>query len=133
MRASIRLKLGMAFAVVIVLAAISTGFGIRSLAELNGAMDTVLQGPVERVQMADDLFADLLQALRAQKNMLLVADDEAQRTSYAAEGMRQRNAMARRAVSKKANGHAMPTEIAGIALDMRQGGGDSQDRQFVRY
>jgi methyl-accepting chemotaxis protein len=85
MRATIKLKLGLAFGVVILLSAISAGLGIRSLGTINGAMDDVLQGPVQRVQMADTLALDLLEALRAEKNTFLAGDDAQQRATYAAQ------------------------------------------------
>jgi methyl-accepting chemotaxis protein len=93
MRATIKLKLGLAFGIVIVLSAISAGLGIRSLGTINEAMDNVLQGPVQRVQMADALALDLMQALRAEKNAILVSDDVERRTGYATQSAKQRDAM----------------------------------------
>jgi methyl-accepting chemotaxis protein len=93
MRATIKLKLGLAFAVVIVLSAVSAGLGIRGLGTINESMDNVLQGPVQRVQMADALALDLMQALRAEKNAILVSEDAERRTAYAALDARQRDAM----------------------------------------
>jgi methyl-accepting chemotaxis protein len=91
MRTTIKLKLGLAFAVIIALSTISAGLGIRSMASLNTEMDAMLQGPVQRVQMAEELFIDLLQALRAQKNTMLAGDDLQQRNLYAAETAKQRD------------------------------------------
>ena len=93
MRATIKLKLGLAFATVIVLAAVSAGLGISSLASLNDEMEATLQGPVQRVQMAEELFIWLLQALRAEKNLILAGSDAEQRSRYAAELAKQRDEM----------------------------------------
>jgi methyl-accepting chemotaxis protein len=93
MRVTIKLKLTLAFAVIIVLSAISAGLGVRSLAALDAGLDDVLQGPAQRVQMADDMFVDLLQALRAEKNTILTADDASQRNAFAVEAIKQRDEM----------------------------------------
>jgi len=93
MHATIKLKLGLGFAIVIVLSAVSAGLGINSLATLNAESEAMVQGPVQRVQMADELFTDLLQALRAQKNMLLAGDNVADRAKYNAQVLAQRDVM----------------------------------------
>jgi methyl-accepting chemotaxis protein len=71
MRFSIRMKLGAAFAVIIALTVLTAGVGISSLSSLNGAMRELVTGPVERMQIAEELFIDLLQVARAEKNMVL--------------------------------------------------------------
>ncbi len=91
MRATIKLKLGLAFAAVIVLSAISAGLGIRSLGTLDTEMDAIVQGPVQRMQMADELFIDMLQALRAEKNLILAGEDPARRKTYVAALAAQRD------------------------------------------
>ena len=93
MHASIRQKLGLAFAMVIVLAAVSAGLGIRSLASLSDEMDEALQGPAQHVQIAQQLFIDLLTALRAQKNLMLAGDDLAERAKYAGQTVAQHGVM----------------------------------------
>jgi methyl-accepting chemotaxis protein len=52
-------------------------------------MEDVIQGPVERQRMAEELFTDLLQILRAEKNMIL-ADNDEMAARYDAEVMKQR-------------------------------------------
>jgi methyl-accepting chemotaxis protein len=93
MRLTIKLKLGLAFAVVILLSAISSGLSIQSLAALNTGLDELLQGPVQRVQMAQELVSDLLLAVRAEKNTILFADDPEKRSGSTAETARQRAAL----------------------------------------
>jgi methyl-accepting chemotaxis protein len=71
MRATIKLKLALTFAVIILLAAAMAGLGISSLASLNTSMDDLIKGPVRRVQMAGDLNTQLLMIVRAEKNMIM--------------------------------------------------------------
>ena len=93
MHASMRQKLGLAFAMVIVLAAVSAGLGIRGMAAQNAEADAVLAGPVQQMQMTQQLFIELLQALRAQKNLMLAGDDKAERDKYAQQTIAQHGVM----------------------------------------
>jgi methyl-accepting chemotaxis protein len=89
MRATIKLKLAATFATITVLAAAMAWLGINSLGSLNAAMEDVIHGPVERQRMAEELYLDLLQILRAEKNMIM-ADNEDMSARYDAELLRQR-------------------------------------------
>src|SRR6266851_1891790 len=71
MRLTVKLKLGVAFGVVIILSAITAGLGISSLSSLNATMERLMQGPVQRAQLSDLLSADILRLVRAEKNLLL--------------------------------------------------------------
>ncbi len=70
MRISVKAKLAGGFGAVILLMVVSAGIAINGLAELNGTIDQMLKGPVERALLAKDLYAQGLQVLRAEKNML---------------------------------------------------------------
>jgi methyl-accepting chemotaxis protein len=96
MRATIKLKLGVAFAIVIVLSAISAGLGINGLAVQKAEMNALVNGPELRLQTTQDLFTDLLQALRAQKNMLLSGDNQADLAKYNAQVLGLRDALTAR-------------------------------------
>ena len=76
MRMTIRSKLGLAFATVIVLSAATAWLGIRNLAALNETMEDVLTVHVGRMQMAQNLRPDLLEVVRAEKNLLLAGAEQ---------------------------------------------------------
>src|SRR5580704_2591843 len=90
MRITVKLKLALAFATVITLSGITAWLGITNLASLNETMGTMLSGPVEHIQMAQDLHSDLLLAIRNEKNLLLAGSNAADRTRFDAELLKQR-------------------------------------------
>jgi len=71
MRITIKLKLALAFAIVIILSTLTAALGISSLGTLNANLETLVQGPVQRQQIAEELYADLLLVVRAEKNIVL--------------------------------------------------------------
>src|SRR5580698_10097755 len=94
MRLSVKFKLGLTFGVVIVLSVITALLGVTNLASLNATMAGVLAGPVERVQLAQDLKSNLLLGVRAEKNLILEAADAEARTRFDAELLKQREVFA---------------------------------------
>jgi methyl-accepting chemotaxis protein len=74
MRFTIKLKLGLAFALIIVLMVGATTFGIVQLNKINTAQTAMIEGPVKRLENAQALSIALLQVGRAQKNMALASD-----------------------------------------------------------
>lgn len=76
MRVTIKQKLAATFSIVILLTGVMAWLGISNLGALNTTMSEMLQGPVHRALMEADLQNDLLQVLRAEKNMLLVDTPE---------------------------------------------------------
>jgi methyl-accepting chemotaxis protein len=72
MRLTIKLQLALAFGVVIVLMMIGNAFGISSLSKTNAAMKDMVEGPSQRLEMAQQLNIHLLNVVRAEKNMILV-------------------------------------------------------------
>jgi methyl-accepting chemotaxis protein len=76
MRATIKLKLALTFAVIIVLAGAMAWLGISSLGSLNTAMDNLIHGPMTRVRMADGLEKRLLLIIRAEKNLIMAEKPE---------------------------------------------------------
>jgi methyl-accepting chemotaxis protein len=76
MRVTIKLKLGLAFGGIIVLSLITAWLGISNMSSLNATLDSVLQGPVQRVQLTDKLTSDTLRLVRAEKNLSMSEDKE---------------------------------------------------------
>jgi methyl-accepting chemotaxis protein len=70
MRITIKLRLALAFAAVITLSVITSGIGISNLASLNATIEELLQGPVQRVTLANLVYANLLAISRAERSML---------------------------------------------------------------
>jgi methyl-accepting chemotaxis protein len=88
MRATIKLKLGIAFGVVILLSALTAGLGIVKLASFDSALGDMLAGPVQRVDLVSALHSDLLQIVRNEKNMILA--DPADAPTYDAKILKYR-------------------------------------------
>jgi len=76
MRATIKLKLASTFTVIILLASAMAWIGISSLGALNTSMDDMLKGPVQRVQMAGDLYTNMLMVVRAVKDLIMADTPE---------------------------------------------------------
>jgi len=72
MRLTIKLQLGLAFGLMIILLLIATAFGVSSLSTTNREMNAMVDGPAVRLQAAQQLNIHLLNAVRAEKNMILV-------------------------------------------------------------
>jgi methyl-accepting chemotaxis protein len=76
MRITIKLKLGLAFTAVILLSMLTAAIGISSLGSLNASTDDLIAGPVERVQLATELYTDLLALSRAERSLVLAPTEE---------------------------------------------------------
>jgi methyl-accepting chemotaxis protein len=76
MRATIKLKLALTFAVIILLSGSMAWFGISSLGSLNTAMDSMANGAARRLQVAQESESNILRIVRAEKNMLLAERPE---------------------------------------------------------
>jgi len=70
MRMTIKLKLTLAFAFLIVLLVGTASYGVMSLGSLNDAVTAMTQGPVARLELAQKIDIALLQGIRQQKNLL---------------------------------------------------------------
>ncbi|MCJ8519991.1 methyl-accepting chemotaxis protein [Pseudorhizobium tarimense] len=76
MRATIKFKLGAAFGFVILMLLATAGYGIFSLGNLNQTLNTVIQGPAERLRLAQELSTEQLQQIRQQKNLLMATSTQ---------------------------------------------------------
>ncbi len=70
MKFTIKLKLGIAFALLITLLLGTAGYAVISLAELNHAVVAMTKGPVTRLELVQNINIAQLQSIRQQKNML---------------------------------------------------------------
>ncbi len=76
MRLTIKLKLGLAFATVIVLSAVTATVGIIYLGSLNETIAGILRGPVQRVALANLLYTDLIAISRAERSVLAAPTEQ---------------------------------------------------------
>jgi methyl-accepting chemotaxis protein len=84
MRISVKLKLGIAFAIVIVLSSASAIVGVTALTTTNDRLDNIVGLLAARIDKTGELKATVLDMIRAEKNMVLAkGDDEIER--YASE------------------------------------------------
>ena len=75
MRISIKLKLALAFGLVIALMAGATALAVNGLTQLNATIDGILHGPATRQRMVQELSETYLLLQRADKNMVLAQTD----------------------------------------------------------
>jgi methyl-accepting chemotaxis protein len=76
MRFTIKMKLALTFAVIILLSGGMAWFGISNMQSLDAAMSELLRGTVQRVQIAIDMRVQLMRNVRAEKNMILASTPE---------------------------------------------------------
>ena len=74
MRFTIKWKLGLAFGSVVALMLAAAGFGINGVRSMNSNFVDLINGPVEKLQVARDVRYALLEIVRAEKNMILSDD-----------------------------------------------------------
>jgi len=76
MRLTIKLKLALAFGLIILMLLSATGYGVASLGSMNLAMTTLISGPVARMKLAQDVRGELLQIIRSEKNIIIETNPE---------------------------------------------------------
>jgi methyl-accepting chemotaxis protein len=70
MRLTIKLKLALSFAVIIVLSAVTAWLGLSNLAALDQTLQRLVEVPVQRLQLSMQMNADLLTLVRSEKNLI---------------------------------------------------------------
>ncbi len=105
MRLTIKLKLALAFATVIVLSGITAWLGVSNLASLNAKLDSVVQGPAQRLALSQDMSEELLTVVRAEKNLNL-SDTKEQVDSFTAEILKLRHDLTARFEKSEGNASA---------------------------
>jgi methyl-accepting chemotaxis protein len=71
MRLTIKTKLAAAFGSIIILLVCCVGYGLMSLGSLNDQMNSLLAGPVSRLDLAQRINIVQLEYIRQQKNMMM--------------------------------------------------------------
>ncbi|MBU3078053.1 MCP four helix bundle domain-containing protein [Sphingomonas sp. XMGL2] len=79
MRATIKLKLGVTFGLVILMMIIVSALGISRMSVLNSAITEVIYGPASRLETAMSLNGEIQTLLRNEKNIILTNDPETMR------------------------------------------------------
>jgi methyl-accepting chemotaxis protein len=74
MRFTIKWKLGLAFATIIILMLAAAGFGINGVSAMNRNFNGLINGPVEKLQVARDMRFITMQIVRDEKNVILSDD-----------------------------------------------------------
>jgi methyl-accepting chemotaxis protein len=74
MRFTIKLKLGLAFGLVILLLMGAAGYGISGLSTLNATMTSLVKGPAASISLAGQVRSELLEIVRAEKNLIIETD-----------------------------------------------------------
>jgi methyl-accepting chemotaxis protein len=91
MRFTIKLKLALAFGLVILLLIGAAGYGIIGLSTMNTTLVQIVRGPVASMRLAGDVRAELLELVRSEKNIIL-EPDLTRMKSYDAEIVQERAA-----------------------------------------
>ncbi len=74
MRATIKMKLGATFALIITLLLVIVGVSVARMGSLNETTDAMISGPVTRLDRSERLNERISYALRMEKNMALTSD-----------------------------------------------------------
>jgi methyl-accepting chemotaxis protein len=89
MRATIKMKLGMTFAVLVLMLTTVVAVGISRMSSLNVAMTDVIEGPAKRLSLAQSLDGKVGDVVRQEKNMVMT-NDEALTRNFDADMMKSR-------------------------------------------
>jgi methyl-accepting chemotaxis protein len=132
MRFTIKLKLAIAFGFVITLLLGTAGYGILSLGNLNQTVEDVLQGPAERLKLAQQINIYQLQAIRQQKN-LLAATSEKESMDARTKGDQNRKLFDETLTEAAANAteQGKPRWVKLQALSVQANEAESQIRKFL--
>jgi methyl-accepting chemotaxis protein len=83
MRATIKLKLSLAFGLMIALLGALAIFSILSISQINGTVSSIIDGSAKRLEYGLSASAAMSEAIRAQKNALLAKTPEEMKKYYA--------------------------------------------------
>ncbi len=74
MRMTIKLKLGLTFSAIIAVSIATSVLSVNGLSTLNTNIQDILDGPAQKLELAQQLFITELQVVRAEKNMVLTTN-----------------------------------------------------------
>jgi methyl-accepting chemotaxis protein len=127
MRFTIKLKLGLTFAVVILLAGATAWLGISHMAALNEELSGLVEGPMKRLQLSQRISLDLMRMVRNEKNLTMLGDkDEAAR--FESEVTKPRQALMSELESAEVSAAAQNKPIWAAARAALQQTGTLQDK-----
>ena len=101
MRLTIKLKLGLAFGLLTVLATVMAVMGIMQLASLNTAITLMMNGPFSQARIANDMLDQVNSAMRNEKNLIMnldpkkIAEYDAKLLAHRAKTVEAREALAK--------------------------------------
>ncbi len=76
MRLTIKTKLAATFVTVVAMSAVGMIMGIQNLGALNESLDHIVEGNVQRTQIANDINTRSVRVVRDEKNLILTSNDE---------------------------------------------------------
>ena len=134
MRVTVKMKLALAFATVIILSGITAWLGISNVAALNATMEDLLAGPVERLQLAQDMSTDDLVASRAIDSLVLEGGNAEARIRHDADFAKAREIIIAQFAKIEANATAEDKKrIAGLdATRLQWAASNDRIRELVR-
>jgi methyl-accepting chemotaxis protein len=74
MRFTIKLKLGLAFGLMILLLLGAAGYGMAGLSSMNSTLTALTSGPVARLHLADEVHAKLLELIGSAHEIIIETD-----------------------------------------------------------
>ncbi|MBD8677673.1 methyl-accepting chemotaxis protein [Sphingomonas sp. CFBP 13720] len=89
MRATIKMKLGATFAILVLMLVAVVGLSVSRMGSLNAALTGVVEGPARRLNIAQTLDGDAGRVVRNEKNILMT-DDPVQNAEFKARMSKQR-------------------------------------------
>jgi methyl-accepting chemotaxis protein len=85
-RFTLKLKLGLAFGLLIVLLGVATTFGVGGVRNMNQTMEDMLRGPAARLEIAQQLEIHLLNVVRSEKTLILSQSPDQRRELHESMG-----------------------------------------------
>lgn len=76
MRFTIKLKLGLTFAVLILLSCMTAWLGVSNLSANQATLERAIDGPAKRLQLAQQVSIDVLKLVRNEKNLTLLGSKD---------------------------------------------------------
>jgi methyl-accepting chemotaxis protein len=133
MRFTIKLKLGLAFAVVILLSAVTAWLGISNLASLDATLVRLVDVPVQRLAFSLEMNTSLVSLIRSEQN-LIMADTKDEIARFEDEVLQERQSLLSRIekVEETASAQNKPIWIASRAMLTRIASAQDKIRTLIQ-